>query len=100
MKVPRGSAVPPGYTFIRRLRTADVYVKNEAAPVQKAQIDELESMFARMGMGVVVIEPTDDLEKALSRMMMGEGGKRTTRKRTPRKGKRSSKRKTPRHRTY
>ena len=78
LKVPRGSPVPQGYTYVRSLRTMNVYKKNAAAPVPQAQINELEEMFARMGVNAR-LEPVDDLEKALAGLMMG-GRKRTTRK--------------------
>lgn len=84
LKVQKGAPAPAGYTFVRSLRTMNIYKKNAPAPVPQAQIDELEAMFAQMGVNARV-EPVDDLERALAGLVVGGKQKNT------RKNKRKSK---------
>lgn len=78
LKVPKGSQAPAGFEFVRSLRTMNVYKKKEAAPVPQSTIDDLMNMFGRMNVKVQVTAE-NDLEAAMSKLVIG-GGKRKTRK--------------------
>lgn len=86
IKLAKGSPVPPGFTFVRSLRTANVYKKNEPAPVPKQEIDDLADIFAKMGVAAEV-KPVTNMSNALMNMA---GGKKKTRKN--RKSKRNTRR--------
>lgn len=86
LKIPKGSAAPQGWTYVRSLRTKNVYKKNAPAPVPQADIDDLIAGFAGMGLAVQA-NPVADLEAALAGLRM-EGGRR---KNTRRGGKKSKK---------
>lgn len=92
LKLPKGSAKPDGYTFVRSLRTKNIYRKNAPKPVPQADVDALIAGFAAMGIAAQA-NPVDDLERALGALRMNEGGGR---KKTHKK--RHAKRKTHRRR--
>lgn len=99
VKVPKGSPAPPGFTLVKQLRRANVYKKNEPAPVPKEQIDDITAMFSKIGISAEVKQVPDvemavaavnraaaanpngvnDLEAALRKFGFG-GGKKKTRK--------------------
>lgn len=93
LKLPKGSAKPDGYTFVRSLRTKNIYRKNAPAPVPQADVDALIAGFAAMGIAAQA-NRVDDLERALGALRMNEGGGRKSR----RKG--HGKRKTHRRRHH
>lgn len=78
LKVPKGTPAPPGFTYVRTLRTMNIYKKKEAEPVPQSTIDDLMNMFSRMNVKVQV-SVENDLEAAMSKLAIG-GGKRKTRK--------------------
>ena len=80
LKVPKGTPAPPGFTFVRTLRTMNIYKKKEAEPVPQSAIDDLMNMFSRMNVKAQV-SVENDLEAAMSKLAIG-GGKRKTRKTT------------------
>ena len=86
-KLPKGSPAPQGFTFVRSLRTVDVYRKNAPAPVPKAEVDELIAAFGRMGIQGAQANPVDDLEAVLAGLQLGEGRKKS---RKARKGGKKS----------
>jgi hypothetical protein len=87
LKLKKGSAKPEGWTFVRSLRSVDVYRKNAPKPVPQAEVDELVAMFGRMGVAAQA-NPVDDLVAALGALNVNEGGARKTRRRRGgRKGK-------------
>jgi hypothetical protein len=92
LKLPKGSAAPGGYTFVRSLRTKNIYRKNAPAPVPQADIDALIAGFAGIGIAAQA-SPVDDLERAIGALQINEGGGR---RKTHRK--RHGKRKTYRRR--
>lgn len=94
LKLPKGTAAPQGYTFVRSLRTVDVYKKNAPAPVPQADIDALIAGFAGMGIAARA-NPVDDLAAALAGLQVGEG---RTRRRRGHGRRRREKRKTHRRR--
>lgn len=96
LKLPKGSAAPQGYTFVRSLRTVDVYKKNAPAPVPQADIDALIAGFAGMGIAARA-NPVDDLAAALAGLQVGEGRTRRNRRGHGRRNNRKN-RKTRRHR--
>lgn len=91
LKVPKGTPAPPGFEFVRSLRTGNVYKKKEAAPVPQSAIDDLISSFSGMQ---VQASAVNDLESAMSKLVIG-GGKR---KKSKTRKSRSSKKTTRRHR--
>lgn len=88
LKLPKGSAAPQGYTFVRSLRTKNVYKKNAPAPVPQADIDALIAGFAGMGIQGAQVQAVDDLVAALGNLQVGEG--RTRRRRGNRKNRRAN----------
>lgn len=76
LKVPKGAQAPAGFEFVRSLRTMNVYKKKETAPVPQSAIDDLIRSFSGMQ---VQASAVNDLESAMSKLVIG-GGKRKTRK--------------------
>jgi hypothetical protein len=89
LKLPKGSAKPDGWTFVRSLRTKNVYKKNAPKPVPQADIDALIAGFAGMGIAAQA-NGVDDLAAAMGALRVNEGGARKTRRR--RGGRKGSKR--------
>lgn len=89
LKVPKGAQAPAGFDFVRSLRTMNLYKKKETAPVPQSAIDDLIRSFSGMQ---VQASAVNDLESAMSKLVIG-GGKRKTRKsRSSRKTTRRSRR--------
>lgn len=76
LKVPKGAQAPAGFDFVRSLRTMNLYKKKETAPVPQSAIDDLIRSFSGMQ---VQASAVNDLESAMSKLVIG-GGKRKTRK--------------------
>ncbi len=91
LKLPKGSDKPEGWTFVRSLRTKNVYKKNEPKPVPQAKVDELVAMFAGMGIAAEA-NGVDDLAAAMGALRVNEGGARKTRRGRKGKGRKGSKR--------
>lgn len=99
-KVPKGSPAPSGYTLVRSLSKIDVYQKIDSIPVDTSTgMDDLAALFGNMGVkedaaqivvpdessAAAVVQqiqssPEDELVAAMSRMGMGGGRRRKTRK--------------------
>lgn len=79
LKLPKGSAAPQGWTYVRSLRTKNVYRKNAPAPVPQADIDAIIAGFAGMGL-VAQANPVADLEAALAGLKMDGGRSKKTRR--------------------
>lgn len=90
VKLPKGSQAPPGFTFVRTLRTMNIFKKNEAQPVPQSAIDDLMNMFSRMNVKAQV-SVENDLNAAMSRMAIGGARKSRKSRKSTRKTRRDRK---------
>jgi hypothetical protein len=85
VKTKVGAPVPEGWKKIRETRTTQ-YIQKQVAPPTEAEVDDLISMFGKMGVSAQVV-PQDELSALMSGMSIG-GRKRKTRRRGKKRGTR------------
>ena len=88
LKLPSGSAVPTGYSYVRTTRSGDIYHK-VISTVTPSEIDELNALFGQFGVNVAVVPASteDAFLNAFAGMSVGGNRKRkqkTLSKRTKR----------------
>jgi hypothetical protein len=77
LKLPTGSSVPPGYSYVRTTRSGDIYHK-VIPTVTPSEMDELNALFGQFGVNVAVVPASteDEFLNAFAGMSVGGNHKR------------------------
>jgi hypothetical protein len=75
LKLPTGSSVPPGFSYVRTTRSGDIYHK-VIPTVTPSEMDDLNALFGQFGVNVAVVPASTEDEFLNAFAGMSVGGNR------------------------